>query len=416
MSGTGWARGCLVMVGVSHHAASLDVRERLAMSAATWAELAPPDVPSVLLSTCNRVEVYAWGSGRGLRVAGQLRRALARAAGMPLPELAPHLVTRTASDATLHLVRVASGLDSLVVGEEQIRGQVRAAFREASTSTPLPAPLLGIFQRVLRASREVRVETPLGHHPSIATAGVEVALRQPALAGRRPDGLDVLVLGAGVMAKSALEHLLPLGPRLTLLNRTLTNAERLAEAFGAGVAVDSIDALPAHLLAADLVVCGTAARRPVLDAPMLAAALEARARRPLVLLDIAVPRDVDPLARTVTGVCLIDLDDLERLCPVDLHDRQAETDRVESRAAEAAAAIDTWLRIRALGPAIVALRQQGEDVCRDELRRTFARLPSLEPQERQAIETLAERIAKKLLHRPTLALRASAETVRQRRR
>ncbi len=179
MTGNGWARGCLVMVGVSHHAASLDMRERLAISAARWASQAPPDAPSVLLSTCNRVEVYAWGSGRGLRVAGQLCRALARAAGIAPDELTPHLVTRTGSEAMLHLVRVASGLDSLVVGEEQIRGQVRAAFREALASGPLPAPLVGIFQRVLRASREVRVETPLGHHPSIATAGVDVALRQP---------------------------------------------------------------------------------------------------------------------------------------------------------------------------------------------------------------------------------------------
>jgi glutamyl-tRNA reductase len=416
MTGNGWARGCLVMVGVSHHAASLEVRERLAISAPSWASQAPPDAPSVLLSTCNRVEVYAWGSGRGLRVAGQLRRALARAGGMPLAELTPHLVTRTGSEAMLHLVRVAAGLDSLVVGEEQIRGQVRAAFRGALASGPLPAPLVGIFQRVLRASREVRVETPLGHHPSIATAGVDVALRQAALAGCHPEGLNVLVLGAGVMAKSALQHLAPLGPRLTVLNRTLANAERLAEGFGPRVEADSIDALPGHLLSADLVVCGTAARRPILDAGVLALALEKRAGRPLVVLDIAVPRDVDPLARTLDGVCLIDLDDLERLCPVDVGERQAETARVEARAAEAAAAIDTWLRVRALGPAIVALRQQGEDVCRDELRRTFARLPSLEPNEREAIEELAERIANKLLHRPTLALRASAETVRQRRR
>src|SRR5262249_14936400 len=158
---------------------------------------------------------------------------------------------------------------------------------------------------------------------------------------------------------------------------------------------ESIDALPAHLMSADLVVCGTAARRPILDVGVLAPALEKRAGRPLVVLDIAVPRDVDPLTRTLDGVCLIDLDDLEPLCPVDGRERQAETARVEARAAEAAAAIDTWLRVRALGPAIVALRQQGEDVCRDELRRTFARLPSLEPNEREAIEELAERIANK---------------------
>jgi glutamyl-tRNA reductase len=403
-----WGRGCLVMVGVSHHATSLEVRERLTLSTAAWRELAPASAPGVLLSTCNRVEVYAWASGRGRRVAGQLRRALARAADLPPAALEPHLVTKTGADATLHLVRVAAGLDSLVVGEEQIRGQVRAAFREATASTPLPAPLVGIFQRALQAARRVRVETPLGQHPSIATAGVDVALRAPELRDRPRPALGVLVLGAGVMAKSALGHLLGAGARVTLLNRTLAHAQHLADGYGEAVTVAGLDALPEHLALADLVVCGTAARRPVLDRATVEAALAARPARPLVLLDIAVPRDVEPAVRAVPGVRLIDLDDLERLCPVDATDRAAEARRVEASAVEEARAIDTWLRVRALAPEIVRLRTRGEQIRAEELRRAAPRLRGLSPAQLSAVDELTERIVNKLLHAPTMALRERA--------
>ena len=160
-----WSRGPLILVGVGHQATPLDVREHLALSADVWRQLAPASVPNVLLSTCSRVDVYGWADEHPLRCARELGRALARAANTPARKLEPFLVTETGSQALLHLVRVASGLDSLVVGEEQIRGQVRAAFREAVASTVLPAPLVGIFERALQAARDIRVETPLRAAP-----------------------------------------------------------------------------------------------------------------------------------------------------------------------------------------------------------------------------------------------------------
>ena len=198
-----WRRGCLVMVGVSHRATSLELRERVAPSANAWLELTQDSPPSVLLSTCNRVEIYAW-SEWGELGAAQLRQALALAAHVPLAQLEPHLVTLTGEDAILHLVRVAAGLDSLVVGEDQIRGQVRAALNAAMAAAPLPPPLTGILERALKAARSIRLESPLGQHPSIAVAGVDLALRGPELKDRLPHELPVLVLGAGSMARSAL--------------------------------------------------------------------------------------------------------------------------------------------------------------------------------------------------------------------
>lgn len=406
----GWGRGCLVVVGVSHHAASLDVRERLAMDAAAWRDLAPAGAPGVLLSTCNRVEVYAWASGRGRRVIGQLKRALARAAGAPVATLDPHLFAYAGSGATLHLVRVAAGLDSLVVGEEQIRGQVRKAFAAATATTPLPAPLVGIFHRALYAARRVRLETPLGRHPSVATAGVDVALGSAELAGVTTP--TVLVLGAGVMAKSALGALLAAGRSAVVLNRTLAHAERLAAVLGPAVSAAPLDALPRLLPHTDLVVCGTAARRPVLDAPLVLDAMRARGSQPLVILDIAVPRDAEPGVREIPGVRLIDLDDLEGLCPVGAPERHVETARVEALAVEEAAAIEGWLRLRAIGPAILELRGFGEQVRADELRRATSRLKGLSPEQLAVVEELTERIVKKLLHGPTVALRETAEQPR----
>lgn len=409
----GWGRGSLVVVGVSHHAASLEVRERLALDAATWRELAPPGAPGVLLATCNRVEVYAWSGGRGLRVASSLKRALAHAAGLPVAALEPHLFVHAGPEALRHLVRVAAGLDSLVVGEEQIRGQVRRAFAAAARTTPLPAPLTGIFHRALYAARRVRVDTPLGHHPSVATAGVDVALSGPELAVAAGRGAPrALVLGAGVMAKSALDALLGAGASAVVLNRTLAHAEALAARRGAGVRAAPLDALPRLLPDADLVVCGTAARRPVLDVPLVAAAMDERHRRPLVILDIAVPRDVEPAVRSLPGVRLIDLDDLEGLCPVRAPERHAETTRVEALAQDEAQAIDRWLRLRAMGPAILELRAYGETVRADEMRRATGRLKSLTPEQLSAVDELTERIVNKLLHGPTVALRETADQPR----
>jgi glutamyl-tRNA reductase len=404
-----WRRGGLLVVGVSHHSTSLEVRESLVLSAAAWRDQAYVAMPTVLLSTCNRLEVYAWAGGRGLRSAGQIRRGLAQATNMPLPQLAPHLLYWHGSEAIVHLVRVAAGLDSLVIGEDQILGQVRRAFREALDTGPMPGPMIGIFERALRAARSARAHSPVAKHTSIAAAGVDLALSLPELRQRPRKGLSVLVVGAGVMAKSALAHLDALGMRVTLLNRTLAHADELAHRFGPSVSATDLAALPTFLEQADLVVCGTASRRPVLDRATLRSALGTRPTRPMVVLDLGVPRNVEPAARSEPGARLLDLDDLEQLCPLDRAARAVEEQRLETHVAAEARSIDAWLRVRARAPEIVRLRArrgsptEGVGPDRDELERPVAganvrRGRAHGPHRQQAASRADHSLAGRLIH------------------
>jgi glutamyl-tRNA reductase len=301
---------------------------------------------------------------------------------------------------------VTSGLDSLVVGEEQIRGQVRDALRAAEAHAPLPAALRGIFQRVGESARRISGETRLGQAPSIASAGVSVARR--AMDGG-VEGRVAIVLGAGVMARAATESLLSGGARVKVLNRTPAHAERLMAQVRSAIEIDSLEALPQTLSEAALVVGATASRQPVIDRDMLEHAVSRRVgRAPLVVLDIALPRDVDPRARDLPGVRLIDLDDLERLCPVDVDTRHAEHQRAEALAITEAERLAEWLRFRAVSPAIAELRTYAETIRQSELRRSAPRLRDLTPEQAAAVEALTSGIVNKLMHGPTVALRDAA--------
>jgi glutamyl-tRNA reductase len=211
------------------------------------------------------------------------------------------------------------------------------------------------------------------------------------------------------MARAAIEALLGFGVRVKLLNRTPAHAERLKSQFGSTISIDSLDALPDALLSAALVVGATASRQPVVDLDMLERAVANRAGQlPLVLLDIALPRDVDPRARELDGVKLIDLDDLERLCPVDVATRQAERAQAEALALDEADRLAEWLRYRAVSPAIAELRTYAETIRKTELRRSAPRLRDLTPEQIAAVEALTAGIVNKLMHGPTVALRDAA--------
>jgi glutamyl-tRNA reductase len=394
----------LLLVGLSHHAAPLEVRERVVVDEGTWRLHAPHHLSTVLVSTCNRVEVYAWIEGRTQRAARTIMRSLARAADVPLADVEPYLTTRSGRDALLHLVRVASGLDSLLVGEEQIGGQVRAALRGAEEAGKLSATLRGIFQRAIDSARRVRGSTRLAQAPSIAAAGVSVARR--AVPGD-VEGQLTVVLGAGVMARAAAEALLAGGARVRLLNRTPAHAERVMANLRGSIEVDDLESLPDALRNAVLVVGATAARSSVVALSDVEHALTHRSR-PLTVLDIAVPRDVDPAIRALPGVTLIDLDDLEGLCPVDTPTRHAEQERAETLAAEEAERLAEWVRFRAVSPAITELRTYAEAVRTAELRRSASRLRDLTPEQLAAVDALTNGIVNKLMHGPTIALRDAA--------
>ena len=393
--------GRLVMVGLSHHAAPLDVRERVAFDEAAWRMHAPAHLSTILLSTCNRVEVYTWVDDRPAPALRALQRSLARAAGIDLADVQRYLVPRSGRDAILHLVRVASGLDSLVVGEEQIRGQVRGALRAAEAAGPMPASLRGIFQRVGESARRVRAGTRLDHAPSIASAGVSVACRA---AGQDLRGRLAVVLGGGAMARAATEALVEHGARVRVLNRTPSHAERTFAHLRGKVEIGPLDGLEAALTEAALVVGATASRDPVLSVQALAKL----AGRPIVLLDIALPRDIDAGARAVAGVTLIDLDDLDRLCPIDIGTRTAEHQQAEVLAGEETDRLLQWLRFRSVSPAIAELRTYAEAIRRTELRRSAARLRDLTPEQIAAVDALTTGIVNKMMHGPTVAMRDAA--------
>jgi glutamyl-tRNA reductase len=394
----------LVTVGLSHHAAPLEVRERVVIDEASWRTYAPSAYSTLLLSTCNRVEIYAWVEGHTQRAARSMMRSLARAVDVPLAEIEPYLKVRRGREALLHLVRVASGLDSLLVGEEQIRGQVRAALRAGEEADRLSATLRGIFQRAIESARRIRGTTRLAHAPSIAAAGVHVACRAV------PTGVHgqlAVVLGAGVMARAAAEALLASGARVRMLNRTPSHAERVMAHLRGVIEIDSLEGLPAALDEAVVVVGATAARSTVVSFADVQRAMRTRAQ-PLIALDIAVPRDVDPRVRELDRVTLIDLDDLERLCPVDTPTRRAEEERAEALAVEEADRLAEWLRFRAVSPAITELRTYAEAVRTAELRRSAARLRDLTPEQIEAVDALTSGIVNKLMHGPTIALRDAA--------
>jgi glutamyl-tRNA reductase len=402
-----WACGSLLCVGVSHHTASLDIRERLSLDAEQWQETAPR-IPHVLLTTCNRTELFAWDSGQGASSSWQLSRALARAAGFTSGELTSHLFVKRGLDATLHLVRVAAGLDSLVVGEEQILGQIRLALRVARENGTSNAPLDGVLGRALEASRRIRGATSLRRRPALAAAAVLAAQGTPELGAMGLAGRQAIVLGAGVMGRSAAQSLVAAGARVSVLNRTLDHAERLSRELGQSVRPAAFEALPLLLADASVLVAATGARRFVVESETMRSVAARRHASPLVLVDVGLPRNIDPAVRAIPGVRLIDLDDLERLRPNEAAGCQAEVDRAEVLAVQAARSIESWLRVRAIGPAIADLRGQGEAVRCLELGRAAQQLAGLTPQQRAAVDRLTEAIVNKLLHGPTMALRQTA--------
>jgi glutamyl-tRNA reductase len=405
-----WQNGRLLVVGTSHHVAPVMLREQLLGKSAERAAEALTAVvrerigPNVVLSTCNRIEVYCWTTKR--RAASSLVRLLAGWSGLADADLSPHLYVRTGAGAAHHLVRVAAGLDSLAVGESQVLGQVRAAWQLARSVGPLGAPLDTLFQRVIEAARRMRRAGAFDRHPSVARIAVERA--GGVLGGL--EGRRAAVLGAGVTGQEALRALLNAGvAHATLLNRSRRRLVETGSAFPpARVSAATLEALPRILAEVDVLVCATASPEPVVSAASIAAALSARAGRPLVLVDIAIPRDVEPASRALAGVRLLDLDDLASHCVADAPARRAAMERADTQAHEAAQAFMAELRVRAAAPEIAALRAHAETIRTAELRRAQKHLAGLTPREQAAIEHLTRTILQKLVHSPTVALRRAA--------
>jgi glutamyl-tRNA reductase len=397
----------LVLVGTSHHRASVELREQLFVGAGDNADvvrrLAAANAEAVVLSTCNRTELYLAHADEEA-AQGRAFGELTALAGLSETEIAPALYTLADEAVALHLFRVAAGLDSLIPGEAQILGQVRGAYevaREADTAGPV---LHRLFRQALRVGRRVRSETAIGENPaSISSAAAELAERVfGSLEGRR-----ILVLGAGKMSDLATVNLISRGvDSVFVANRSVERAERLAGRFG-GRAV-GLDAVEEELEHADVVVASTSARGYVLSAEQVERAMRKRRGRPIFFVDIAVPRDVDPAVNDIEGCYLYDIDDLERVVEESVAGRREEAVRAEAIVTEEAERFREWQRSLDVVPAIASLRALAESIREAELARAESRLGSLSPTERRMVESLTAQIVNKLLHLPTVRMKEAA--------
>ncbi len=392
----------LTVVGLNHLSAPIDVRERVAISDASLPDALRSLGQGVILSTCNRTEIYQTTDAPVDREAAAA--FLGRRLGLALPEAERYLYRLAGEAAVRHLYAVAAGLDSLVLGEAQILGQVRAALAAAESAGTASLVLRRAFGDALRVGRRARAETFIGRHAtSVSYAAVELARSVfGRLAGRR-----AVVVGAGETGELTTRILVDHGVEvLAVANRTLDRARALASRFGAD-AVD-LEALGGVLRHADLVISSTEAPHAVIACSVVQAALERRERFPLVLVDIAVPRDVDPAVRSLAGVVLYDIDDLKARCDHNRSQRQGEVQLVQQIIDEEAARFAAWLRAREVTPAIVALRNRAEQARQIELAEALGRLEHLDAADRKIVDDLTRALVNKLLHDPTVRLKELA--------
>jgi len=381
----------VLAVGVSHRHAPLELRERLYLADGNAVDLAK-ELGAVVLSTCNRTEVYLLG---GDRAAAQA--ALERHSGLDLDGV---LATWEGGEAVEHLFRVAAGLDSLVPGEAQILGQVRQAYEAALTAGATGPELNRLFEDALHTGKRVRTEARLAEMPeSVASSAVELAAK--ALGGL--ERKRALLFGAGRMSELTARGLQARGAEVVVSSRTLESAQELAERVGGRAA--PFDAVAVELMGADLVVSATRCPYPILHAE----AIQPR-EKPLVLIDIAVPRDLDPAIANLEGCTLYDIDALGD----GLVGREEDVREAERIVAEEAARFADWRRSRGAAPAIAALRRRAEEIRADELARAEPRLAELSERERKTVEILTTQIVNKLLHAPTVrAKEAGSEPLRE---
>jgi glutamyl-tRNA reductase len=387
----------LLAVGVSHRHAPLELRERLYLAdghaTALATALAADGAEAVVLSTCNRTEVYLAGGEEAAA-----KEELERSSGLELGEV---LAVWEDEDAVEHLLRVAAGLDSLVPGEAQILGQVRQAY-EGSLRAGATGPLLNrLFEDALHAGKRVRTEARLAELPeSVASSAVELAANALGGLGHK----RALLFGAGKMSELAARDLKACGAEVVVSSRTLESAQELADRVGGRAA--PFDAVAVELADADLVLSATRCPYPILHAE----AVQPRAGRPLVLIDVAVPRDLDPAIGELENCTLYDIDDLGD----GLVGREEDVREAEAIVTEEAARFAEWRRSRGAAPAIAALRRRAEEIRVEELTRAEPRLAELSPRERKTVETLTAQIVNKLLHTPTVrAKQGRSEPLRE---
>lgn len=402
----------MVCFGISHHTAPVELRERLSLTPdalkATLAHFGcghasrPAGYTELaILSTCNRLELYAVTHQSNVE---GLQGLLSEATGVPSAEFVSLATPLLDEQAVAHLCQVAAGLDSMVLGEPQILGQVTEAYQLATSQSAVGPVLKALFRTAIRAGKRARTETTISRNP--ATISSMAVRMSEHIVGDVADK-HVVVVGAGEMAELAVEALRTRGARhITVVNRTHERAQHLAQRWDAQAV--TFASLTLTLASADIAIVSTGAPHYVVTCEMVQSAMGARPTRPLVLMDIAVPRNVAPEANQTPHVHAYDIDDLQTHLTDALAERQQAVPQVESIIAAEVEAFGLWLRGLDIAPLIADLRSKAETIRRTEIERTLRHLPELSPEAQRHIENLTEALVNKLLHEPTTCLRAEA--------
>lgn len=405
----------LLLFGVNHKTAPVALREKLASLIPDVAQAYrvikqwPEIAELILYTTCNRVELLCVTEAPET-AAARVREFFLTHPDVSDAALSESFYTWQDRDAVRHLFRVGASLDSMVLGEPQILGQIKEAYRQA-TEHQATGPILNrLLHKTFSVAKRVRGETGIGDHAvSVSYAAVTLGRKIFGdLAGK-----NVLLLGAGEMAELALEHLRGQGvAKVIIANRTLERGVQLAARFK-GEAV-SLEELETQLLIADILISSTGSETYLLTRDQVKAVMRKRKQRPLFLIDIAVPRDLDPAINDLDNVYLYNIDDLTEVVEQNLQRRQQEAVKAERLVAEETLKFQTWLETLEVFPTIIALKEKGEAICQTEMRKTLAHLGPLDEGQRQALEVLTHSITQKLLHDPIIFLKRNNRMSRAR--
>jgi glutamyl-tRNA reductase len=402
----------IIVVGLNHRTTPIEIREKFSISDAQLRE-ALIRLKSyhginegLILSTCNRVEVCA--------VVQQLQTGFQRIkeffedyhTGLSPEEWNASLYLYSGDEAVRHVFRVASSLDSMVIGEPQILGQLKEAFNIAMHQNATGVILNKVFRKAISVAKRVRTETKIAENAvSISFAAVELAKK---VFGRL-EGKEALLVGAGEMAELAVRHLLDNGVRKVMITtRNFDNAIELAKRFD-GIPL-RLEEFPRYLAEADILICSTGASHYVISEEHIGKAIQRRMNRPIFLIDISVPRNIDPHVNRIDNVFLYDIDDLQLIVDANLEGRQKEALKAEGIVSEELQGFNKWLKSLEVVPTITALREKAEEIRRLEMNKFISKLSRLSPEQREVVDGLIASIINKLLHSPLVALKDEAHS------
>ncbi len=396
----------IILIGINYRTAPVEVREKFSIPRdeieGFLDELTslPGVQEGLVLSTCNRMEILYVSNFETDNI-NNVEYLLAKTGEMTLGELNPFLYRHRGLNAVRHLFQVASSLDSMIIGEPQILGQVKEAYRQAVMNKKTKLVLNKLLHRSFSVAKRVRTETKIAHQAvSVSFAAVELA--QKILGDLEQK--RILLVGAGDMCELAARHFLCQGVReIWVTNRTLARAEELARDFQ-GKAIPFAE-FPQYLREVDIVLTSTGSSHYIIEKNQVSEAIRRRKNRPMFFIDIAVPRDVDPAIHEIDNVYLYNIDDLEGVVESNREERKNEVQKAERIIDQGMRDFNRWLKNLEVVPTILALRQRMENICKQEMEKTFPRLQGISEEERQNLELMTQAIISKILHRPITLLK-----------